>query len=148
MTDYSQENILLYHHEQVPYQPMTETTMVLSDLENIIYNYQTEPELLKLILSSKLEEDKRRAEEAKLKAKQLDLLLLQQQEQQQIEIAPTFYADGNFTGSFVDHGDDQLLFHPMQPINSQYTEACDSLLSPSYTCSSDELLEDSSLFQR
>ncbi|KAG0745741.1 hypothetical protein G6F57_007789 [Rhizopus arrhizus] len=48
------------------------------DLQDIIYSYQSQPELLKLILSSKLEEDKRRAEEAKLRAKELDLLLLQQ----------------------------------------------------------------------
>ncbi|KAI8342779.1 hypothetical protein BC941DRAFT_413809 [Chlamydoabsidia padenii] len=51
------------------------------DLQDIILCYQSQPDLLRLILSSKLEEDKRRAEEAKLKAKELDLLLLQQQQQ-------------------------------------------------------------------
>ncbi|KAG1442277.1 hypothetical protein G6F56_011135 [Rhizopus delemar] len=63
------------------------------DLQDIIYSYQTQPELLKLILSSKLEEDKRRAEEAKLKAKELDLLLIQQQ--QQMPLGNTHHANGN-----------------------------------------------------
>lgn len=48
------------------------------DLQDLIQQYKTQPDLLKLILTSKVEEDKRRAEEAKLKAKELDLLLQQQ----------------------------------------------------------------------
>jgi hypothetical protein len=47
----------------------------LYDLQEVIQQYQTQPELLKLILTSKVEEDKRRAEEAKLRAKELDLYL-------------------------------------------------------------------------
>ncbi|KAI9286450.1 hypothetical protein BC943DRAFT_291284 [Umbelopsis sp. AD052] len=50
------------------------------DLQEIISQYQQHPELLKLILSSKVEEDKRRAEEAKLRGKEIDLLLQQQQQ--------------------------------------------------------------------
>ncbi|KAI8991072.1 hypothetical protein BDF20DRAFT_903932 [Mycotypha africana] len=57
--------------------------LISGDLQDIIYSYQAHPELLKLILLSKLEEDKRRAEEAKLRAKELDLILLQQQDQYQ-----------------------------------------------------------------
>ncbi|KAI8139462.1 hypothetical protein BJV82DRAFT_252621 [Fennellomyces sp. T-0311] len=45
------------------------------DLQDVLAQYQTQPELLKLILSSKVEEDKRRTEEAKLRAKELDLYL-------------------------------------------------------------------------
>lgn len=45
----------------------------LYDLQEVIQQYRSQPELLKLILSSKVEEDKRRAEEAKLRAKELDL---------------------------------------------------------------------------
>ncbi|KAI8637398.1 hypothetical protein BD408DRAFT_424603 [Parasitella parasitica] len=45
----------------------------LYDLQDVIQQYQSQPELLKLILTSKVEEDKRRAEEAKLRAKELDL---------------------------------------------------------------------------
>ncbi|KAI8646878.1 hypothetical protein BD408DRAFT_409363 [Parasitella parasitica] len=56
---------------------------ISGDLQDIIYSYQSQPELLRLILLSKLEEDKRRAEEAKLRAKELDLFLTQQQQQQQ-----------------------------------------------------------------
>ena len=59
----------------------TEQNLVSGDLQDIIYSYQSQPELLRLILVSKLEEDKRRAEEAKLRAKELDLLLIQQQQQ-------------------------------------------------------------------
>ncbi|KAG1138541.1 hypothetical protein G6F37_010645 [Rhizopus arrhizus] len=50
----------------------------LYDLQEVIQHYRSQPELLKLILTSKVEEDKRRAEEAKLRAKELDLLLQQQ----------------------------------------------------------------------
>ncbi|KAI8885979.1 hypothetical protein K501DRAFT_244952 [Backusella circina FSU 941] len=101
------KGVPLYHHEQVPFhsisrQSMTPTTaapvssspMISSnkqqqqeqtpasgDLQEIIYSYQSQPDLLRLILLSKLEEDKRRAEEAKLRAKELDLLLMQQQQQ-------------------------------------------------------------------
>ncbi|KAI9007537.1 hypothetical protein CLU79DRAFT_777973 [Phycomyces nitens] len=47
------------------------------DLQQVIQQYKSQPELLKLILTSKVEEDKRRAEEAKLRAKELDLYLSQ-----------------------------------------------------------------------
>lgn len=47
------------------------------DLQSVVTKYQSQPELLKLILASKVEEDKRRTEEAKLKAKELDLYLQQ-----------------------------------------------------------------------
>lgn len=45
------------------------------DLQSVISQYQGNPELLRLILSSKVEEDKRRTEEAKLKTKELDLYI-------------------------------------------------------------------------
>ncbi|KAI9019213.1 hypothetical protein CLU79DRAFT_836824 [Phycomyces nitens] len=45
------------------------------DLQEVVSKYQSQPELLKLILNGKLEEDKRRTEEAKLRAKELDLYL-------------------------------------------------------------------------
>lgn len=51
------------------------------DLQDVIVYYQSQPELLRLILLSKVEEDKRRTEEAKLRAKELDMLLVQQQQQ-------------------------------------------------------------------
>ncbi|KAI9279267.1 hypothetical protein BY458DRAFT_502508 [Sporodiniella umbellata] len=55
---------------------MTETPLnAYYDLQQVIQIYRSQPELLKLILTSKVEEDKRRTEEAKLKAKELDLLL-------------------------------------------------------------------------
>ncbi|KAI8365011.1 hypothetical protein EDC96DRAFT_194816 [Choanephora cucurbitarum] len=57
------------------------TNPVSCDLQEVITYYQSQPELLRLILLSKVEEDKRRSEEAKLRAKELDMLLLQQQQQ-------------------------------------------------------------------
>ncbi|ORZ20639.1 hypothetical protein BCR42DRAFT_409184 [Absidia repens] len=47
----------------------------LYELQDVIQQYKAHPELLKLILTSKVEEDKRRAEEAKLRAKELDYYL-------------------------------------------------------------------------
>lgn len=55
--------------------PSIQETTPLYDLQEVIQQYQSQPELLKLILTSKVEEDKRRAEEAKLRAKELDLYL-------------------------------------------------------------------------
>jgi hypothetical protein len=104
MSDYDyttkvSKTIPLYHHEQVPFPsfignsdtsptlakelPLNPNSSSSGDLQEIICSYQSQPDLLKLILMSKLEEDKRRAEEAKLRAKELDLMLLQQQQQQQ-----------------------------------------------------------------
>ncbi|KAI8391288.1 uncharacterized protein BYT42DRAFT_556325 [Radiomyces spectabilis] len=51
------------------------------DLQDLVEQYKSQPELLKLILISKVEEDKRRAEEAKLRAKELDVYLHQQRRQ-------------------------------------------------------------------
>lgn len=54
-----------------------------SDLQSVVSKYHADPELLKLILASKVEEDKRRTEEAKLKAKEIDLYFQQQQEKEE-----------------------------------------------------------------
>lgn len=51
------------------------STVPLYELQSVIQQYQAHPELLKLILTSKVEEDKRRAEEAKLRTKELDYYL-------------------------------------------------------------------------
>ncbi|RUS12541.1 hypothetical protein BC937DRAFT_87586 [Endogone sp. FLAS-F59071] len=45
------------------------------DLQDVISQFQSQPELLKLILMSRAEEDRRKCEEAKLRAKEIDLLL-------------------------------------------------------------------------
>ncbi|KAI9487509.1 MAG: hypothetical protein EXX96DRAFT_553533 [Benjaminiella poitrasii] len=47
----------------------------LYDLQDVIQQYQSQPEILKLILTSKVEEDKRRAEEARLRAKEIDFYI-------------------------------------------------------------------------
>ncbi|KAI9317217.1 hypothetical protein BX666DRAFT_1943532 [Dichotomocladium elegans] len=45
------------------------------DLHDLVEQYRSQPDLLKLILASKVEQDKRKAEEAKLRAKELDVYL-------------------------------------------------------------------------
>lgn len=54
-------------------------------LDEMIRAYSHKPELLKLILLSKVEEDRRRTEEARLRSKEIEVryYLLQQQQQQQ-----------------------------------------------------------------
>lgn len=47
------------------------------NLEKVVQTYGSQPELLELILSSKVEEDRRRAEEAKLRRKEIDYMLQQ-----------------------------------------------------------------------
>ncbi|RHZ81059.1 hypothetical protein Glove_124g22 [Diversispora epigaea] len=62
--------------------PSSGTTSVTNfELQDVIAQFQTQPELLKLILTSKVEEDKRRAEEAKLRVKELDLMLSERNRQ-------------------------------------------------------------------
>jgi hypothetical protein len=78
----------------------TDTTNPAScDLQDVIYYYQSQPELLRLILLSKVEEDKRKAEEAKLRAKELDMFLLQQQPGTP-DMYNTATSTSNSTGSF------------------------------------------------
>ncbi|KAI9283396.1 hypothetical protein BY458DRAFT_496393 [Sporodiniella umbellata] len=64
------------------------TNPALCDLREIVLCYQSQPELLKLILMSKVEEDKRRTEEARLKAKELDIVLHRTQELAQTTTYP------------------------------------------------------------
>jgi hypothetical protein len=51
------------------------------DLQDIIAQFGTQPELLKLIITSKVQEDKRKAEEVKLRVRQIDLLLYERDRQ-------------------------------------------------------------------
>ncbi|CAO3681304.1 unnamed protein product [Umbelopsis ramanniana] len=51
------------------------------DLQDVIHQFRTQPELLQLILNSKVEEDRRRAEEAKLRGKEIDFYLQRKQQE-------------------------------------------------------------------
>lgn len=53
----------------------TDMTIATFDLDKIMMKYGDNPAILQLILSSKLEEDRRRTEEAKLKQRELEYLL-------------------------------------------------------------------------
>ncbi|KAI8381563.1 uncharacterized protein BYT42DRAFT_613336 [Radiomyces spectabilis] len=57
------------------YSPQEQENTTLFNLEKVVQRYGGQPQLLELILSSKVEEDRRRAEEAKLKRKEIDYLL-------------------------------------------------------------------------
>ncbi|KAI9314956.1 hypothetical protein BX666DRAFT_2138980 [Dichotomocladium elegans] len=58
--------------------PLTSST---GSLETILHHYSQKPELLELILLSKVQEDRRRAEEAKLRSKEIDYILQKEQTQ-------------------------------------------------------------------
>ncbi|KAI8085752.1 uncharacterized protein B0P05DRAFT_569969 [Gilbertella persicaria] len=58
------------------------------NLEKVVQTYGDQPELLELILSSKVEEDRRRAEEAKLRRKEIDYVLHKQQSKKETSLAP------------------------------------------------------------
>ncbi|KAI8078982.1 uncharacterized protein B0P05DRAFT_541930 [Gilbertella persicaria] len=92
------------------------TNPVACDLQEVIAYYQSQPELLRLILLSKVEEDKRRSEEAKLRAKELDMLLLQQQQQLAAVgtpdtsfVSPQSCAINNNNNTFVPNGSNNLM---------------------------------------
>jgi hypothetical protein len=54
------------------------------NLKKVIQNYAAHPELLELILSSKVQEDRRRAEEAKLRSKEIDYFIKKQEKEDSI----------------------------------------------------------------
>lgn len=71
----------LCHPTSSPFTSTSDTELAPTpscDLQQILFYYRSQPDLLQLILESKLQEDRRRSEEARLKAKELDWLLLQQ----------------------------------------------------------------------
>jgi hypothetical protein len=68
-----------YYYPPQPPQQLQQSNNNI-DLQTVVSKYHANPELLKLILASKVEEDKRRTEEARLRAKELDLYLQNQQE--------------------------------------------------------------------
>ncbi|KAJ8653089.1 hypothetical protein O0I10_011230 [Lichtheimia ornata] len=104
-TSRDMKSVPLYQHDQIPYSSFQQqqqqhqpkrpsedlsSNPINGDLQDVIFYYQSQPDMLRLILQSKVEEDRRRAEEAKLRAKELDLLMLQQQQQQQPSQQTTF----------------------------------------------------------
>lgn len=63
------------------------------NLERVVQVYGNQPELLELILSSKVEEDRRRAEEAKLRRKEIDYMLQQKKKLNATVLPPIIPAD-------------------------------------------------------
>ncbi|KAG2187945.1 hypothetical protein INT44_000695 [Umbelopsis vinacea] len=64
--------------QHTPYTQQQSSSFALQD---VVHQFRDKPELLQLILQSKVEEDKRRAEEAKLRAKEIDLYMQQRDSQ-------------------------------------------------------------------
>lgn len=65
-------------HNMQTYIPENQEELILQtfDLHDVIQRYGDQPEVLGLILSSKVEEDRRKAEEARLRQKELEYLIL------------------------------------------------------------------------
>nr|CAG8434480.1 10772_t:CDS:2 [Entrophospora candida] len=64
--------------------PLTSTQYILTsnfDLQEILSQFETQPDPLKIILTLKVERDKRRAEEVKLRVRELDLILMDRHRQ-------------------------------------------------------------------
>lgn len=87
------------------------------DLQQILLYYRSQPDLLQLILESKVQEDRRRSEEARLRGKELDWLLLQQSLQHLIytkDPKPTLTKRRRDSSLYMDSAEDQtLLFQRM-----------------------------------
>lgn len=107
---------------------------VSCDLQDVIIYYQSQPELLRLILLSKVEEDKRRAEEAKLRAKELDMFLLQQQ--QQMNSTPQT-PDASFTASSTPPA---LMANNSNMMNSSSTATASAVSTPTTNTAPNNLL--------
>lgn len=71
------------HHSAMPpmmaQDPFHSISTAAFDLQEVICQFRTQPELLQLILNSKVEEDRRKAEEAKLRGKEIDYYLQRRQ---------------------------------------------------------------------
>ncbi|KAG2183245.1 hypothetical protein INT43_006249 [Umbelopsis isabellina] len=71
------------HHSAMPpmmaQDPFHTISTAAFDLQEVICQFRTQPELLQLILNSKVEEDRRKAEEAKLRGKEIDYYLQRRQ---------------------------------------------------------------------
>lgn len=91
-----------------------ETTSYLN-LEKVVQVYGKQPELLELILSSKVEEDRRRAEEAKLRRKEIDYMLQQKKSTSLPSISKTLNQQDNRLPS---------------PLSTKRKNSIDMLLSP------------------
>ncbi|KAI8987048.1 hypothetical protein BDB01DRAFT_842463 [Pilobolus umbonatus] len=87
------------------------------DLSQIISTYGSQPELLGLILSSKVEEDRRRAEEAKLRRKELDYMMHQQENRvdRSENCLPPIYTDVTPIEPPLPRITHTKSYHPIQP---------------------------------
>ncbi|RUP38865.1 hypothetical protein BC936DRAFT_138382 [Jimgerdemannia flammicorona] len=97
------QHVTLAQPPPMPPSPTTSGPTATFDLQEVIAQFHSQPELLKLILASKVEEDKRKGEEAKLRAKQIDLILLERGESGMRRTRS--YGNGN-------RGDEMLLDGP------------------------------------
>ncbi|ORX96093.1 hypothetical protein K493DRAFT_218105 [Basidiobolus meristosporus CBS 931.73] len=90
----------------LPEFPVALTSFELVDL---LAQFATQPELLKIILQSKLQEDKRKAEEARLRAMQIDLMICEQNNQPCLwpETGMKRERDELFTELFLNMGKNQ-----------------------------------------
>jgi hypothetical protein len=86
------------------------------NLERVIQNYASQPELLELILASKVEEDKRRAEEAKLRRKEIDYMLQKKDAEDAPQACPKAHNQSLPSPRFED-SDKPLVLASLPPIS-------------------------------
>lgn len=92
-----------------------DNTSTFLNLERVVRQYSEQPELLGLILSSKVEEDRRRTEEARLKQKEIDYLLQQHQQQ---DGSTTTYRSSNWQStSYTQSGEKHENKHKNSSLN-------------------------------
>lgn len=68
-------------HDSFSLPSSASSTATSFDLQDVIHQFRTQPDLLQLILNSKVEEDRRRAEEAKLRGKEIDYYFQRRQQE-------------------------------------------------------------------
>ncbi|CAG8535356.1 254_t:CDS:2 [Paraglomus brasilianum] len=105
-------------------QPTTATTPTAFDLHEVIAQFHQQPELLKLILSAKVEEDKRKAEEARLRMKEIEAL----QSRDRHRRTSSYVNDGSSDAKIEEHNGE--IGYNTQAATLTYQSAFNGLTSP------------------
>ncbi|CAJ0646081.1 9451_t:CDS:2 [Entrophospora sp. SA101] len=98
-----------------PSSPLTSTQYILTsnfDLQEILSQFETQPDPSKIILTLKVERDKRRAEEAKLRVREFDLILMDRHRQRRF----AEHVEGMDVSNNTNNYEEQLILLNNEPI--------------------------------
>jgi hypothetical protein len=110
----------------------TATAATCFELQDVIAQFGTQPELLKLILTSKVEEDKRRAEEAKLRTRELEIILMEREKQRKcIDHPDESKNDEVHSNQDMDYDNGNNLFYQTRYFKHENDNKCNILIDPS-----------------